>query len=222
MTIALVTGQTAYATSTAASVTATLPNTPVTGNLVVAMWGVGHGSAPGLTVQDGNGVNFTASASSPFLNTSTVISSIGIYGLVVPATPSKTVTITITGNIFAYDLFIAEFSGAATSSIFEIDGTHLQTTAVTSVVLPSITTTNNGDLLLAFVYTNSDISSANSPWTGWASGVPASGNYAEYLIQSTAGARAVNFTQTSGTCSSIEAAIKASGTADVLQAQQWL
>jgi hypothetical protein len=141
----------------------------------------------------------------------------------VTGTPSKTVTATWTnggsGTISSADIWIAEFSGNATSSVLETDATHSYATGTTSVVLPSITTSNI-DLMISCASTSGNVSTANSPWTGFTGGVPANGNYGEYYIQTVNGAQAVAYTigGAGGAVSSLEAAFKP-GSSDTLAAQ---
>lgn len=210
MAFALVTGQTAQnEVAAGATVTATLPNNPTTGNLVVALISCGAASTT-MTVVDGAATpnSYTATTKTPFSSTSSPPGTTGIFYFIATATANKAIKVT-TNNTTQTDIFVAEFSGNASSSVLEADATNNTTTAGTTINLPSITTVNNGDLLVSCQVTGGNTTGANSPWTGWAGGVPASGDYAEYFIQSTAGARAVNYTTTSGAWNCIEAAFKA-------------
>jgi hypothetical protein len=104
--------------------------------------------------------------------------------------------------------------------VLENDATNNTTTSSTTLNLPTITTTNNGDLLVSVTAEGGGITAANSPWTGWPGGVPASGNYAAYYIQPSSGAQAVNYTMTSGNWNCIEAAFKAAAGGLTLNPQQ--
>lgn len=209
MAITLIAGQIAQAeVSGGTTVTATLPNNPAPGNLVVAV--VSAGGNRTFTVVDGatSPNNYTATTKTPFFG-SGVNSTTGIFYFIATSTANKAVTLTCPGPNTTADIFLAEFTGNVTSSPLESDATNSTTVASTAVNLPSITTTNNGDLLIAGVAVTGLVSTANSPWTGWAGGVPADGDYAAYYIQPTAGAQAVNFTMSSGEYVAIEAAFTA-------------
>lgn len=211
MTIALVAGQIGSAGSGGiTNVSVTLPNNPATGNFVVA--GVTSTDAGPFTVTDGNSNSYVATTNTPF----TSGAKCGIYYLAnAPANANKVITFNGSGVSNFYSLFVAEFSGVKTSSPLERDNTGSGTG--TTVNSPSVTTTNNGDLLIGCCESNNGITSAGSPWTG-VSTIPASGDYAEYFIQSSSGAQAVNFAQTNGTWGAIEAAFLAA-TGDTLIAQ---
>jgi hypothetical protein len=220
MAIALVTGQSAYGTAAATTVNAVLPNNPATGNFVVACVLTSNNSAT-LAVHDSIPNTYTASSKTPFSSSTPVFRS-GIFYLPnVPAGATK--TITFTGSVSGtMEIWVAEFSGVTTTTPFENDATNNGTVAGTAINLPTYTTLNAGDLLVAVAGVSGAISTANSPWTGWPGGVPASGDYAEYFIQSAAGAQAISFTASSSTWNAIEAAFKASAVVDVLRAMQWM
>ena len=190
MAYTLVTGQIAQAEATALTVTAVLPNAPTTGNLVVALVVQGFSTQRTFSVADlaGTPNNYTATSKTTFLANS---QNVGIFYFIATATANKSIKATSNGSALM-DIFVAEFSGNASSSVFENDATGSQT-SVTTVNLPSYTTLNNGDLLVGCVCTAAAVTTANSPWTGWTGGVPGSGNYAEYFIQSTPARRLSHF-----------------------------
>lgn len=204
MAITLVAGQIIAAQSGSTTATATLTNNPTLGNLVVVtVQGTNVGAT--ISVQDGAGTPnvYTATTKTPF-SSSTPPSSIGIFYFIATATANKAITVTFSASTVT-DIYVAEFTGNVSSSVLENDATNNTTVAATTVNLPTITTTHNGCLLVSSVFTSATISTANSPWVGWAGGVPASGNYAAYTLQASSGAQALNYTQTSGTWSAIEA-----------------
>src|SRR5215831_3938272 len=183
-------------------VTVTLPNNPTAGNLVVVGF-IDLGSGP-RTVQDANSNSYTATSKTPFAGTIATINT--FYLANAPANASKTITITATGSAFtAY--WVQEYAGAATSSVFENDTTS-DSSNVTSIVLPSYTSTNDGDLLFASVSAGGAITSTDSPWTVVDAVVP-NGNGGEDLIQTSHGAQAVAWTQSpSAAASAMIAAFK--------------
>ena len=215
MAIALVTGQVAVAEATSAAVTVTLPNNPTPGNLVVVLFSFNNNTTTISSIKDTAGTpnNYTQTTKSPYINTSTFggnDNTIGIAYLAnVPVGATKSITITLSVSQII-DLWAAEFSGAAISP-FENDATNHSSTASTTINLPTYTTLNNGDLLVAVNFVSGAVSSANSPWTE-ISTLPASGSGAEYTIQTSAGAQAVGWTASSSTWAAIEAAFKAATT----------
>jgi hypothetical protein len=194
-TIALVAGQVVEGNAGfgTATLTLTLPNNPTTNDLVVVS--IAFPASPGtISVKDSNNNVYTAATSTPFTASSGVY---GTYYLVAPANATKSITLagtTATGGFIVG--WIAEFSGTATTTPLETVGTANFAGPGTAVNLPSVTTTNSGDLLIAFAQTFGAISTINSPWTVISS-ISAGGNSAaSYFIQTTAGAQAINYTQT--------------------------
>lgn len=202
---ALVSGQTAQCNTTASlTCTATLTNNPTSGNLAAAIWCVytAVGSLPitDFVVKDGAGTPNTYTDTPNPILASTVLGNDSYCGasyLVAGATANKAVTLTVTAaSVLNIDMWVVEFSGNPASSLVNIDkgdGTGVGT----AMVLPSITTTTNGTLILGIGFPTGSITSANSPFTGIASIGP-DGVYAEYFVQTTAGAQTINFTQDSG------------------------
>lgn len=205
-TVALVAGQTASGTGAGTTATATLTNNPTAGNFVIALVASANGAATTCTVQDGAGTPnaYTKTAGSPTFRLG-IGSAFVFYLPNAPGTANKAITATASST--SVQIWVAEFSGVATSSPFEReagDNTHSGAT----INLPTITTTNNGDLIVACAVAGATITSANSPWTGIS--IVQNGNYAAYMIQGTAGAQAINFTQNaSSTWTAQEAAFKA-------------
>lgn len=193
--IALVSGQTVEGNAGfgTATLTLTLPNNPTTNNLVVVS--IEFPSSPGtISVQDSNNNTYTAATSTPFAASSGVY---GTYYLVAPANATKSITLagtTATGGFIV--AWIAEFSGTATTTPLETVGTANFAGPGTAVNLPSVTTTNNGDLLIGYAKVMGAISSINSPWTLISSISGVGNSAASYFVQTTAGAQAVNYTQT--------------------------
>jgi hypothetical protein len=205
--VALVAGQTASVSGSYGgnNTVITLPNNPTTGNLVVlCVTSPGSGT---LTAADANSNSYTATTSTPFAGSSVQLGMFYLHNA--PSNASKNVTIT-NGTITAgfQEAWIAEFSGAATTSAFERDGTASFGGPSATINTPSLTTTNNGDVLVSCASGYAAISSANSPWTAIATAV--NNQWAEYYVQATAGAQAVNYTQASSTnWDAIAAAFKA-------------
>jgi hypothetical protein len=208
MAYALVTGQFAkVAPSGVASINVVLPNNPATGNLVIVTFGTNSGAGT-FSCQDSAGTPnvYSLTSKTPFIDAGDGIA-VGIFYLIATATATKTITVTFPA-VCSGDVFAAEFSGGATSSIFENDATN-RSVGVTSVVLPTYTTINDNDLLVAMAAPTTAITSINAPWTAWPTGIGANGGASEYLIQTTQGAQAVAFSCTSGNVAAIMAAFKA-------------
>lgn len=218
MAYALVAGQTVSALSgfSTSPTTVTLPNNPTQNNLVVVFVSIG---GTGVTVIDGNSNSYTATASTPFAGSS---KNLGIWYLVAPANASKSITVSVSSPSNFTEVFAGEFSGGATASVFESDATvAFGSPFSTNISTPSITTTNNGDLIIGCAGGFDTITSINSPWT--AMGAIVATAAASFFVQSTAGAQAVNFTQNSSTSwDGISAAFKAgSGAASFVPYNPW-
>ena len=187
------------------TISASLAGAPTVGNLVVVGIAWGNSNVTGVSVKDGNSNTYTAATSSPFVANSQTV---GIWYWVATGTPTATITATWTGST-TVDIWVAEFSGnAAAGSVFDSSAT-TGNAAETNVILPSFTPAGAGELFVSALGTNGATSSANSPWTGMASSVPASGNFGEYYIKPTTGAQAVAYTTSSASNACIIAAFKA-------------
>jgi hypothetical protein len=172
----------------------TLPNNPTTGNLVVVS--IFTQFASGITIADANGNSYVATTNSPQSDGNFSMNH-GIWYLQnAPANASKTINATVTAAGTINDVFMwaAEYAGAQTASVLEGDAFHINIgTSQTNVNDPSMTTTNDGDLLWAAAQLANSLTSANSPWTAVATTL--FNNGAEDLIQTTHGAQAVSWTQ---------------------------
>jgi len=172
-----------------------LPNNPTAGNLVIVFMTSG-GSAGTMTAVDGNSNSYAPTTSTPFSGST---ARLGMFYLQnAPANANKNITLTDgTAPTGFQDIFAAEFSGAATTGVFESDATQSFGGASATINLPSITSINNGDLLIGGTIGYNTLVSADSPWTGIATAQQQS--WAEYFVQATAGAQAIAFTQASST-----------------------
>jgi hypothetical protein len=188
--IALVAGQTAAGSCAAATCSCVLPNNPTTGNLVVALVDVGLHNT--ISVADANSNAYAATSTSPAQGgTGGQLFTTGIYYLKsAPANALKTITATAANPT---EIWCLEVSGADTVAPAETDNAHTNTATATALTDPTITTTNNGDLIVGITIVGNVVTSANAPFTDL--GISASGNDAEYMIQSAAGAQTINFTQ---------------------------
>lgn len=202
-TYALVSGQAAQVNNSGSLTgTATLTNNPTSGNLVVAIWCVytAVGSLPitDFVVRDGAGTPNTYTDTPNPILASTVLSNdtyCGASYLVAGATANKAITLTVTAaTVLTIDMWVAEFSGNASSSLVNIDAGNA-TGIGTAMVLPTLTTTVNGILMVGIGFPSFNVTSANSPFTGIGSISGVTAAYAEYFVQSTAGAQGINFTQ---------------------------
>jgi hypothetical protein len=205
--VALVAGQTATAASGfgTSPFTITLPNNPTTNNLVVVAIEA-NSSVTGIAVADTNGNAYTATTASLFTASGRKL---GIYYLVAPANAIKTITVTITTPTAFTTGWAAEFSGTATAAPFERDATASFGGAGTTINTPSITTTNNGDLLVAIAAGYVALTGVTAPWTAISTQAGDNG-WSEYYVQSSAGAQAVGFTMgSSSNWDAMSAAFKA-------------
>lgn len=217
MAIALVSGQVAVnSSSNLTTCTVTLPNNPTAGNFVVVLFSFDNNTSTITSIKDTAGTpnNYTLTTNTPYRNTSSFGGTTNTTGIAylpnVPSGATKSITITLNVAPSNTNLWAAEFSGVAISP-FENDAINHSSTAGTTINLPTYTTLNAGDLLVATCFVSGAVSSANSPWTE-ISTLPASGNAAEYTIQTSAGAQAVGWAASSSTWAAIEAAFKAVST----------
>jgi hypothetical protein len=165
-----------------------LPNNPIAGNFVVC--GIATGGISDVTsVADDNGNPYTKTTNSASENGN---DKAYVYYLAnAPANASKTIVITTSnGNVAVW---CAEFSGVAKTNPLETDVQGNGTGA--TINTPSLSTSNDGDLLISVAKANATITSANSPWTGIST--VQDGNYAEYYVQPAHGSQAIAFTQNS-------------------------
>jgi len=220
MTIALVSGQIAHVSDASAVATrnVVLTNNPTPGNFVVVIGAFGYASSPTFTVKDSAATpnTYTATTSTPFLN-STTTGGVGVWYLPnVPSGATKTITIANNNNT-AGDWTVAEFSGVATSTPLEtaITGTQTSTTTINT---PSVTTTNAGDLVVGGTATAGDVSAVvttTTPWISFYTFPSTQGEGAEYVIQTSAGAATTGYTQsTAGASATLMAAFKAAASAN--------
>jgi hypothetical protein len=214
--ISLVAGQVSGPNTSFASVTtntATLPNNPGAGHLVLVCVAINDaGAHTPITIKDGDNNSYTLTTSSPYV----VNQSGNVYNLVAgylqnapaPVSNSKAITATWTTAVAGSAIWAVEFQGAATTSAFESDSTSQTATASTTISAPSITTTNNGDVLLNCIGGSGGSLAVGSPWTEINSGYYNGQAGASYFVQSTAGAQAANYTQGSGNSGGISASFK--------------
>jgi hypothetical protein len=208
MAITLVPGQIAQAeNASGTTVTATLPNVPTAGNLVVAVVSDSAGSASVMAVRDSALNNYTPTPKTPF-NTSPPVGNTGIFYFVATATAGRSITFTDSVSN-TLDIFVAEFTGNVLAGVLEADATNNTITGGSPVDLPSITTISSGALLIAAEICNSNCIGVNAPWVGWSPGVPASANYAAYCLQPVAGAQPVSFLTLGGSWNCLVASFKA-------------
>ncbi len=133
---AMVVQQVTNSMPSGATLSATLPNAPVAGRMLVM---VGAATSGGLTSVTGGGATWTRAASSP-INTNIEI----WYG--VTDGSSATVTIARTNNTISIWLSVSEWSGLATTS--PLDGANANDGTAATISAGSITTTNARDLVI--------------------------------------------------------------------------
>lgn len=174
--------------------TISLPNDPTPGNFVVIGTVSNLTSTNPTTVADSNGNNYVPTLSTPFAGSS---QKLGIFYLEnTPGNATKNITITEASVTTGFQvLFAAEFTTVDLASSFEGDAAVTFGGPNATINAPSITSINNGDLLIGVTDSYDTLISANSPWNAIAITAQQSG--AEYYIQPAAGPQAVNFTQAS-------------------------
>lgn len=128
----------------------TLGSAPTTGNALVAVVAIDSSSTlPTIfSIQDGNGVNFTLVEDVEMTVGADTPSYMAVYTLVVPATPSTTVTANYTNTSLGAGaaLMVTEFSGI-TTTVDGTPGTSAQATG--TVTQPAYTSTASSELLLS-------------------------------------------------------------------------
>ncbi len=188
------------------SISYTLPSNPTVGNLVIVGISTGSG-VTGITITDNQSHTYTLTPNSPFGASS---DEVAIGWWVASGTPGNVITATWGSGTSTYpaDIWAIELTGNSASP-FETDaGT--TNTSETNVILPSVTTGNNGDYIVSVIRVDGAVTSANSPWT-LSTAIPASTNACDYYLQPSSGTRAVAYTTTSGGNDCIVAAFKNSG-----------
>lgn len=142
----------------------TLGSAPTTGNVLVAIAVINSGSVPTVaSIKDGNGVAFTLVKNIAFA-TNSVDGNMAVYLLVVPATPSTTVTANYTNNPTGSGaaLFCAEFSGITAT----IDGTAAGNNQATGTITqPAYSSTAVNELLLSCFADDGDPTLSAGSWT---------------------------------------------------------
>jgi hypothetical protein len=181
----------------------TLGAAPTVGNVVCV--GLTFFAAAGggtTTVSDGTNT-YTITPNSP----STFDASSGqsyLFYWIATGTPGATITATFTNTIVFSDIWVDEFSASGTIS-FDTDGKG--TGSGTAINTPSLTPAQSGELFFGVSTSAVGISSANSPFVLAAFGIGPDGPAGEYALN-VSSAQAMNFTQSSGTYSSMMMAFK--------------
>lgn len=195
-------------TGNASTLSASLTNNPVAGNVVcVAVTSSNGGAVLGVVVKDG------ASTPNTYTNTthspSTFLSGAGQIWLayfIANATANKTITVTCTnGGGTSYGFIVEEFTvaGGGTAAYDKDATAELASGGTTAVNTPSITPAGTGELLYAAttvlsLVTHPTAGQAAGNWTGSAAGLIDSGLAgAEYQLNAGT-AQAVNYTASSG------------------------
>jgi len=182
-----------------ASVTLSAP--PTQGNLVVV--GIIYSTASpvpslGATVADGSGNPYILSPSSPQDSTSTSTGVVWMgYLLPAPANASATITVTFNTTITDSAVISAQefsFTGGMAGFDTDIAGTGTGTAINSPAIAARYGAT--GALLVSYTAVEHNITSANSPWTqGLGGTVDGEGTTIEYILSSSSGPTAVNYTQ---------------------------
>ncbi len=204
MAIALVSGQTASGqnSGSANSLAVALPNNPTSGSLVIASVFLQSGTQSAWAVADSNSNAYAASTITPWAAPALFQGMTGTWFLQnAPANATKTITFSYTGTAAVANciaIFLAEFSGAATTSSLENETSNSTNGASTNpIILPAYTSTNDGDLYWSNEVALPTLTSANSPWTAVQSALTTGGSgyhvWSSYYIQPTHGAQAVNW-----------------------------
>ncbi|HEV2403225.1 MAG TPA: hypothetical protein VGS08_03410 [Candidatus Saccharimonadales bacterium] len=148
----------------ASPVTATYTSTPTQGNLILAsVWNNTNSSAL-TSMQDGNSNNLTL-LNSEARSTNQILF---LYGMIATASQSKTITATLSGATIYMQIY--EFSGNATTIANIIDNTvgHAEnngTVTTNNGSQPSVTTSNDNDLLFVQIGLGNTVTIGANPWT---------------------------------------------------------
>ncbi len=170
----------------------TLGAAPTTGDIIVAVVSISSGtSVPTIaSVKDGNGNSFTLVKDIAFTTTSTD-GHMAVYVLVVPASPSTTVTANFTNNPSGAGsaLLAVEFSGTTAT----LDGTAAGNNQATgSITQPAYSSSASNELLISALGDDGDptLAGAGGSWTADPNNVTASthGNVGLQWKNSTNGA----------------------------------
>jgi hypothetical protein len=157
-------------------------------------------------VKDGSNNSYTMTPNSPnIVNPTQTVTY--IFYLIAPANAHKSVTVSFTSGATCIEVWLAEFSGAATSNVLEADYPGGSTLSGSTINTPTLTPSNDGDLLWVQAATAENITSAGGSWTGVLS--IQNGDYCEYYIQGSHANVQANFPQNSAVWNSIGAAFKA-------------
>jgi hypothetical protein len=194
--------------SSVTTLSASLPNNPAAGDVVVVAIFSGLTSAITVSaVHDGAGTpnSYTITPNSP----STFLSGAGQIWLayfIATATANKTITVQISSTANTYSFLVEDFTVTGGTATFDKDvANETPSSGGTTINLPSITPTNSGSLLYASGCPASTITEPTAGvvqggWTGSQAGLVAGNsgsNFgAEYQL-SGSGATPVNFTMSS-------------------------
>jgi hypothetical protein len=146
------------------------------------------------TVKDGNNNSYTVIQDSGSVDWANSGYAYLAYLLSAPANAHATITATFPANVTFGSIRAEEFSCSAPGCTFDKYGVGGTVSGGGNVVTPSVTPTNTGSLLYCFACPSGTISSANPPWTQDAAGIDGQGADGEYILSSSAGATAANFT----------------------------
>lgn len=184
-----------------ATTSATLTSFPTPGNLLCAAGEMFDQTKTLTSIKDENNNSFTVVPASPSSGrASTCGSSFAAY-LIAPANVGKVITATFNdGTGLIADLFVDEFNPHGRGIAFDtsIAGDSIASGTSVTISTPTITPAGAGELLYAHASPRNVINTADSPWTGAATGQGSSaGDYVEYILGCSAGGTAVKFTQNS-------------------------
>ncbi len=159
------------------------------GNLVVVHSLFFCAASCTCSTSDG-GVTLTNTTGSPTGNAATTNACIAY--ILSTSSGAKTYTTTVTGTSSGMNvIFAEEFSYTGGAIAFDKGTCQAPSATATPVVLPTLTPTATGELLVAGIYPLGSITATNSPWTS--SGSAQGGTQASYVLSSSSGATTVNW-----------------------------
>jgi hypothetical protein len=183
--------------SSGTTATVVIPQNPRPGDLVCVGIMGGHGLTLG-TVKDSNNNSYTITPNSPSSAHDATAGSIWLaYLLSAPANATGTITATFSaGTISTADMWADEFyMGSGASAVFDKDAVGSGSTGPT-INTPSITPTQTGELLFAHANCDAHVTAINGSWIqGDGTLQSPAFDGAAYILSSSSGATALNFTE---------------------------
>jgi hypothetical protein len=180
-----------------ALVIVTLGSTPIPGNLLCCGATPISSGVTVMSVADTNGNAFQITPNSPSAYESG-IGTMSLFWMIAPSNATSTIHVTFSAGTPENVAFVDEFSFTGGMLSFDLDVSATGSSAGTTVNTPSITPHNNGSLVYACsagVISAPAAGATLGSWTGCGGGI-VEDNTAEYILNQSATAIAVDYTQT--------------------------